>query len=119
MDASVVVVTHRVPTEWVRDHPGAHFEFVTDGVAAAVARAQKSAGPSIAWVSAGTIAPSACSWGCWMSWRSTWYPWSWAAASPFFPGLPFEDVPLGAPEVCVPSARVTHLRMPVLRRDRN
>lgn len=54
-----------------------------------------------------------------MSWRSTWYPWSWAAASPFFPGLPFEDVPLGDPEVCVPSARVTHLRMPVLRPDRN
>ena len=29
---------------------------------------------------------------------------------PFFPGLPLEDIPLGDPEVCVPSARVTHLR---------
>jgi FAD binding domain len=36
---------------------------------------------------------------------------------PFFPGLPIEDVPLGDPEVCVQSARVTHLRMPVLRPD--
>jgi hypothetical protein len=36
---------------------------------------------------------------------------------PFFPGLSLEDIPLGDPEVCVPSARVTHLRMPVLRPD--
>jgi hypothetical protein len=34
---------------------------------------------------------------------------------PFFPGLRPEDIPLGDPEVCIPSARVTHLRMPVLR----
>lgn len=38
---------------------------------------------------------------------------------PFFPGLPIEDVPLGDPEVCIPSTRVTHLRMPVLRSDRS
>jgi len=36
---------------------------------------------------------------------------------PFFAGLPTKDVPLGDPEVCVPSTRVTHLRMPVLRTD--
>lgn len=34
---------------------------------------------------------------------------------PFFPGSPLEDVPLGDPQVCVASERVTHLRMPVLR----
>ena len=34
---------------------------------------------------------------------------------PFFPGLSVQDVSLGDPEVCIPSARVTHLRMPVLR----
>lgn len=65
MDAPVVVVTHRRPTEWVRNHPDARFEFVTTGVSAA----------------------------------------------------PIEDVPLGDPDVCIPSARVTHLRMPVLRPD--
>jgi dihydrofolate reductase len=87
MDVPVVVVTHRVPTEWVRDHPGAPFEFVTDGVAAAVARAQDIAGPGTVWVSAGTIAPpSACSRGCWTSRRSTWCPWSWAGAVPSSPG---------------------------------
>ena len=36
---------------------------------------------------------------------------------PFFPGMPPDDVPLGDPEVCVLSTRVTHLRMPVLRPD--
>lgn len=36
---------------------------------------------------------------------------------PFFPGLTPEDVPLGDPDVCVPSSHVTHLRMPVLRSD--
>lgn len=36
---------------------------------------------------------------------------------PFFPGLPIEGVPLGDPEVCIPSARVTHLRIPVLPPD--
>ena len=40
-----------------------------------------------------------------------------AGGRPFFPGLPLEDVPLGDPEVYVPSTRVIHLRMPVLRPD--
>ena len=56
MDAPVVVVTHRVPTEWVQDHPDAPFEFVTDGVAAALARAQEIAGSRTVAVTAGTIA---------------------------------------------------------------
>jgi hypothetical protein len=33
----------------------------------------------------------------------------------FFPGLPIEDAPLADPDVCIPSERVIHLRMPVLR----
>ena len=44
LDVPVVVVTHRVPTEWVEAHPGAPFTFATDGVAAAVAHAQTLAG---------------------------------------------------------------------------
>ena len=39
LDVPVVVVTHRVPTDWIAAHPGAPFSFVTDGVEAAVARA--------------------------------------------------------------------------------
>src|SRR4029077_12602382 len=39
LDVPVVVVTHRVPTDWVDAHPDAPFSFVTDGVAAAITRA--------------------------------------------------------------------------------
>jgi hypothetical protein len=38
---------------------------------------------------------------------------------PYFPGMSLTDVPLGDPEVCLPSARVVHLRMPVLHPDRS
>ena len=56
MDTPVVVVTHQVPTEWVEAHPDAPFHFVTDGVEAAVAKAQEIAGDRIVAVAAGTIA---------------------------------------------------------------
>ncbi len=45
LDVPVVVVTHKVPTDWVAaTHPDAPFCFVTDGVEAAVARAKELAG---------------------------------------------------------------------------
>ncbi len=56
MDVPVVVVTHEVPTAWVEAHPDAPFHFVTDGVEAAVAKAQEIAGDRIVAVAAGTIA---------------------------------------------------------------
>src|SRR5690349_16964359 len=56
MDVPVVVVTHRVPTDWVNDHPQAPFTFVTDGVAAAIVHAQKLAGDRDIAVTGGTIA---------------------------------------------------------------
>ncbi len=46
MDVPVVVVTHEVPTDWVEAHPDAPFHFVTDGVEAAVAKAQAIAAES-------------------------------------------------------------------------
>ena len=56
MDVPVVVVTPQVPTEWVQAHPDAPFQFVTDGVAAAIARAQAIAGDRAVAVAAGNIA---------------------------------------------------------------
>jgi len=114
MDAPVVVVTHRVPMEWVQNHPDAPFEFVTDGVAAALARAQQIAGPRIVAVTAGTIAAQCLQLGLLDVVAIDLVPVVMGGGRPFFPGLPLEDVQLGDPEVCVPSARVTHLRMPVL-----
>ena len=115
IDAPVVVVTHEVPTEWVRNHPDAPFEFVTDGVAAAVARAQEIAGPRTVAVTAGTIAAQCLQLDLLDVVAIDLVPVVMGGGRPFFPGLSLEDVPLGDPEVCVPSARVTHLRMPVLR----
>src|SRR3954464_1871323 len=56
MDVPVVVVTHEAPTEWVEAHPDAPFTFGTDGVAGAVAEAQRIAGDRVVAVTAGTIA---------------------------------------------------------------
>jgi dihydrofolate reductase len=119
MGAPVVVVTHSVPTEWVDNHPVAPFEFMTDGVAAALTRAQEIAGPRTVAVTAGTIAAQCLRLGLLDVVAIDLVPVVMGGGRPFFPGLPTEDVLLGDPEVCVPSARVTHLRMPVLRRDPN
>ena len=51
----VVVLTHEPPTDW--HYPGAeNFSFVTEGIEAAVARAQQVAGGKDVGVAAGTIA---------------------------------------------------------------
>jgi dihydrofolate reductase len=101
----------------VGNHPDAPFEFVTDGVAAALARAQEIAGPGAVAVTAGTIAAQCLQLGLLDVVAIDLVPVVMGGGRPFFPGLSLEDIPLGDPEVCVPSARVTHLRMPVLRPD--
>jgi dihydrofolate reductase len=55
-DVPVVVVTHSVPAAWVEAHPDAPFTFVTDGVEAAIARAQQIAGDLAVNVTAGVVA---------------------------------------------------------------
>ena len=117
MDAPVVVVTHSVPTEWVQDHPEAPFDFVTDGVEAAVARAQEMAGSRTVAVTAGTIAAQCLQLGLLDVVAIDLVPVVMGSGRPFFPGMPLEDIPLGDPDVCVPSERVTHLRIPVRPRD--
>jgi len=115
LDVPVVVVTHRVPSSWVGDHPDAPFEFVTEGVAAGMARAQALAGRGTVAVAAGTIAAQCLQLGLLDVVAIDLVPVVMGGGRPFFPGVPIEDVLLGDPDMCVPSARVTHLRMPVLR----
>jgi dihydrofolate reductase len=117
MDVPVVVVTHDEPTQWVRDHPSAPFEFVTEGVAAAVARAQEIAGSGTVAVTAGTIAAQCLQLGLLDVVAIDLVPVLMGGGRPFFPGLQLKDVPLGDPEVCIQTARVTHLRIPVRRAD--
>lgn len=45
INVPVFVVTHReAPQQWIREHPGAPFTFVADGVESAIEKAQKVAG---------------------------------------------------------------------------
>ena len=79
MDVPVVVVTHQVPTDWIEAHPGAPFYFVTDGVRAAVAKAQELAGPRTVAVAAGTIARQCLELGLLDAVAIDLVPWSWVA----------------------------------------
>ncbi len=53
MDVPMVVLTHRIPQEWVK--PGSPFTFVTDGVASAIQRAREIAGDKDVAVGAASV----------------------------------------------------------------
>jgi dihydrofolate reductase len=112
MDAPVVVVTHRVPTGWVEAHPGAPFHFVTEGVAAAVAKAQEIAGDRLVAVAAGTVARQCLELGLLDEVAVDLVPVVMGRGRPFFGTLNLEDVPLGDPTVCIQGDRVIHLVFP-------
>jgi dihydrofolate reductase len=112
-DVPVVVVTHQVPTEWVEAHPDAPFHFVTDGVAAAVAKAQAIAGERTVAVTAGTIARQCLELGLLDAVAVDLVPVVMGRGRPFFGELSLDEVPLGDPTVCIQGDRVTHLLFPV------
>jgi len=115
MDVPVVVVTHRVPTEWVEAHPGDPFHFVTDGVSAAIEKAQAIAGDRTVGVAAGTIARQCLELGLLDQVAVDLVPVVMGKGRPYFGTLSVEDVPLGDPTVCIQGDRVTHLVFPVER----
>ncbi len=53
MDVPIVVLTHRVPQEWVK--PGSPFTFVTDGVVSAIEKAKQIAGEKAVAVGAPSV----------------------------------------------------------------
>jgi dihydrofolate reductase len=57
LGAPTFIVTHKPPPEW--DKPGSPFTFVTDGVASAIAQAQRAAGDRIVGVGGTTIVQQA------------------------------------------------------------
>lgn len=107
--------SHEVPTAWVDAHPGAPFTFVTDGVEAAVRRAQEIAGDRTVAVTAGTIAGQALELGLLDEVAVDLAPVVLGTGRPFFGATDLADVPLGDPTVCIPAERVTHLVFPVRR----
>ncbi len=116
LDVPVVVVTHRVPTDWVDAHPDAPFSFVTDGVEAAIARAQELGGDRVVSVAGGTIARQCLDLGLLDEVAVELVPVVMGAGNrPFFGELSSDDVLLGDPTVCVQGDRVLHLVFPVLR----
>lgn len=116
LDVPVVVVTHRIPTAWVDAHPDAPFSFVTDGVEAAIERAQELAGDRVVAVAGGTIARQCLDLGLLDEVAVDLVPVVMGAGNrPFFGGLSSGDVPLGNPTVCVQGDQVTHLVFPVVR----
>ena len=116
LDVPVVVVTHRVPTDWVAAHPDAPFSFVTDGVEAAVARAQEFAGDRVVSVTGGTIARQCLELGLLDEVAVDLVPVVMGEGNrPFFGALSSGEVLLGNPTVCLRGDRVTHLVFPVAR----
>jgi dihydrofolate reductase len=116
LDVPVVVVTHQRPTDWVDAHPAAPFTFVTDGVEAAVTRAQEIAGDRAVLVSGGTIARQCLDLGLLDEVAVDLVPVVMGEGNrPFFGKLSAEDVLLGNPTACVQGDRVTHLVFPVPR----
>jgi dihydrofolate reductase len=109
----VVVVTHQVPTAWVEAHPDAPFHFVTDGVQAAVARAQAIAGERTVAVTAGTIARQCLELGLLDAVAVDLVPVVMGQGRPFFGELANGDVLLGDPVECIRGDRATHLVFPV------
>ena len=112
-DVPVVVVTHRVPTPWQDAHPGAPFSFVTDGVAAAVQRAQEIAGDGTVAVAAGTIAGQCLALGLLDEVAIDLVPVVMGEGKPYFGSFDAHPVVLGDPTVTVQGDRVTHLVLPV------
>jgi dihydrofolate reductase len=113
MDVPVVVVTHRVPTEWIDARPDAPFTFVTDGVQSAVAKAQDIAGDRTVAVAAGTIAGQCLDLGLLDEVAIDLVPVVMGGGRLFFGDRAVADVALGNPTRCVPSERVIHLALPV------
>ncbi len=109
MDIPVVVVTHRVPTEWIDAHPDAPFTFVTSGVEEAVQTAQAIAGDRTVAVTAGTIAGQCLDLGLLDAAAVDLVPVVMGGGRPYFGDRSVDDVALGNPTACVASDRVVHL----------
>jgi dihydrofolate reductase len=89
---------------------------VTDGVAAAVARAQTLAGDRDVTVTGGTIARQCLELGLLDEVAVDLVPVVMGEGNrPLFGKLSADDVLLGNPTVCVQGDRVTHLVFPVVR----
>jgi len=113
-DVPVVVLTHTVPEGWPR--PDAPFEFVTDGIEHAVARARELAGGRKVGVNGGTIARQCLDAGLLDEVHLALVPVILGKGIPFFGELANAPVELDDPHTVVQGREVTHLHYRVVRR---
>jgi dihydrofolate reductase len=113
MDVPVVVVTHQVPTDWVEEHSNAPFHFVTDGVEAALAKAQSLAGDGTVAVTAGTVAGQCLELGLLDAVAIDLVPVVMGRGRRYFGDVSVNDRALDDPMLCLQGDRVTHLVFPV------
>jgi dihydrofolate reductase len=113
MDVTTVVLTHRPPT----DRPAAdeNFVFVTEGIEAAVAAAQRIAGERNVTVNGGQMAQQCLDAGLLDEIHVDLAPVLLGGGTPFFGGTITDPVPLDGPVSVVEGVGVTHLRYVVRR----
>jgi dihydrofolate reductase len=115
LDRPVVVVTHRVPEDWVRSHPEASFTFVTVGLENAIDRARQVAGEKNVGVNGGTIARQCLERGLLDEIWLDLVPVLLGGGTPFFDQVKTAPVLLDGPSI-IAGVRVTHLRYQVRNR---
>ncbi len=113
MGVPVVVLTHSVPDGWPRE--GAPFTFVTEGIEAAIARAQSLAGERVVGVNGGTIAGQCLDAGLLDEVWVDLVPVLLGGGTPFFEHLGTAPVALEGPYSVQEGTAVTHLRYRVRR----
>jgi dihydrofolate reductase len=114
-DLPVVIVTHRLPEDWIAAHPDAPFTFVTDGVAAAVEQARLLAGDRDVIVASGKISSQCLELGLLDEITLDLVPVLLGAGVPLFEHLASAPIVLDGPTLVVHGHRVTHLRYAVRR----
>ena len=108
----VVVLTHEPPGDW--SYPGSEdFHFVTEGIEAAIERAQQIAGDRPIGIAAGTIASQALEAGLLDEVAVDLVPVVMGSGRRFFGDV--SPARFGDPTAVVQGRRVLHLRYPVER----
>jgi dihydrofolate reductase len=114
LDKPIVVLSHsdRAPEGWTGDEP---FTFVSEGIEAAIAKAQEIAGGKDVGLNGGTIASQALNAGLLDEVWVDLVPVLLGGGTPFFDGLTGGPVDLEGPVSITEGKAVTHLRYRVLR----
>jgi dihydrofolate reductase len=115
MNVPVFVVTHgNIPQQWIAEHPGAPFTFVTDGVESAIRQAMVVAGEKTVGVAGPNIAQQLLNASLLDEIHVDLVPVLLGTGIPFFQKLSETPVMLEDPTI-IAGTRVTHLRFRVRR----